>query len=224
MGIVGSWGDWPNWANMLAPREWAWVFAFFLGAVHIASPDHWFPFSILAWQKKWRLTRTLSAGFGLLLLHVLGGAAAFFILLPILKFSAQMVDAKFPFLMSIAATLGWMTYRFARFSKTAGAFSRAKQGRSYKELLYVLGILGPAETLIPVLVQVKKVGGGYLIPMAAYALGTFIAGLSAMVLGRYVWNRPTVLPRGLLWLEQRQAALPAMVMMAGMIAVLGVSL
>ena len=50
-----------------------------LGALHVLGPDHWLPASVLAWQKKWKFSKTILFSIVAFFSHVLTGYLLFLV-------------------------------------------------------------------------------------------------------------------------------------------------
>ena len=172
------------------------------GAVHVMSPDHWVPASLFSWQRRWPLSRTLLFVLGALGLHLALGLAVYFALDEWLL----SLDSHRMILLSMSMVFGVMVLRAVRFS----SIQKVQQLGPHRwwGLLAVLSLLGPCESLIPVLMKSRVLGYGYFVPFLAFSVGTLGTGAGLIASGRMVWNRPFGLTRLLGWVDRRVAVLP----------------
>lgn len=186
--------------------------SFLTGAVHVLAPDHWFPASVLTWQKHLNQSRTLLFSFSAFLIHLSLGAILFFIFFPF--FSRVNPHTLFPFtLILLFSGLLLRLSRFSRIEEVLRSGSSSNWG-----YFAVISLLGPCESLIPVLIKASQSGGGYILPFLAYFLGTILSGTTLILVGRLFLNRPLLFSQSLSWAYQRSAALPVV-----MILVVGLS-
>jgi len=174
------------------------------GALHVLSPDHWLPTSVLAWQKGWRPTKTLIFSIGLFFSHVLTG---YFLYLLFKKWSDGLDQLRL-FYVSLLFVILVTLVRSVRLSKVKTVFRIGHQGIRGNFLAWSL--LGPSEILVPIFVKSKDLGMGYLAPFGAFLVGTGIAGTLLVLLSQSWWNRPFGLPLGVHWVFRRRAVLPAL--------------
>jgi hypothetical protein len=172
------------------------------GAVHVVSPDHWVPASILGWQRRWSVARTSIFVVGLLLLHLIAG---FFIYLLLDRWFMSL-DSKGMVRSSLAIVFLVMTVRAVRFSSIPKVQSLGLQ--RWNGLWAVLSLLGPCESILPVLMKSKVLGLGYLVPFCAFGLGTVVAGPLLVISSQWFWNRPFGLTQILSWIDRRIAVVP----------------
>jgi hypothetical protein len=59
----------------------------------------------------------------------------------------------------------------------------------------VFALLGPCESVVPVLVKARAMGQGYPLAIVCFLLGTLMMGGVLVWAGRSVWNRPALLTR-----------------------------
>lgn len=172
------------------------------GAFHAIAPDHWVPGSILSWQRAWSVRRVLAfCGFSYAL-HVALGALLYFVSFGVLEhLSPPQVFGFSVFLVAVVALL-----RGLRFSRLREVLRNGKNG--VWGFFSALSLLGPSESLVPVLVKAHHLGAGYLTPVLAYFAGTFLAGAFLVLWGRKAWNRPLWLIRGMEWAQKRVAVVP----------------
>lgn len=185
------------------------------GAVHVMAPDHWMPTSILSWQRGWTWPRTVAFATGSFLLHILMGVAIFYGFHPFL----MMLDSHFLLGFGLFLVVSVMFLRLVRFSRIQEVLRSGSQ--SIWGSFATLSLLGPCESIIPILIKSGQLGMGYATPLLAFALGTVVAGCAAVLSGHLMWNRPLGLPLGLAWAQRSSAVLPVI---AGLTAGLGVLL
>lgn len=172
------------------------------GAVHVLAPDHWLPASIVAWQRGWSISKTIFFALAIFVLHVAMGAAIYF------SFSwlfAGLESFDF-FLFSVVLVFSVMLLRLLRFSSVAQVFRSGPRG--FWPLLSVFLLLGPCETIIPILIKSHQLGIGYKLPLLVFGAGTVIAGMFLVLVGRLLWNRPFLLPLGVTFGSKRAALVP----------------
>ncbi len=184
----------------------------FAGALHVLAPDHWLPTSVFAWQKRWRFSKTILFSIFAFFSHVLTGYFLYLI------FQKWMKSAGSTQIFSIALGLMFlmMILRGARFSKIREALRFGHQGA--RGGFAVLSLLGPCEVTVPLFLKAKFLGMGYLIPFAAFLVGTWLAGIVLVLLGQFYWDRPNALVRGVQWSYRKAAVLP---MLCGVIINIG---
>jgi hypothetical protein len=170
--------------------------SFLLGGVHVLSPDHWVPLSLQGWQRNWSSWRIRSVAAQFFLLHVLTGLLAALILA---EWASALGDETL-FGFSLAVVLGFAGLRFLRFSRVREAFLAGPQSK--RGILAAWSLLGPAESLIPVVLKSNQLGQGYGLATAAYAAGTLLAGTALVLVGRKIWNRPLLLAQGYAWVSR----------------------
>ena len=171
------------------------------GAIHVLAPDHWVPASILSWQRRWRAPATALFSTAALVMHVMLGAALYFLLEERLH---RLSDTH---LLSYALTfvVAVMLVRGLRFSRIHDV---QKQGSSWWGMLGVVSLLGPCESIIPIFVKSSSLGVGYLLPLLAFLAGTVGMGTVLVLGGKWLWNRPLWLPRAFGWVNQRLTVFP----------------
>ncbi len=176
----------------VSPELLLFVVAFLAGAVHVASPDHWLPAALWSWRRGWTTRRT--AGFAALFLsnHLALGLLIFLFFELAARLLFPQVGPDQLFAASLAVALLIWGVRVVRYL----AFDRAVETRPNDlwNLGQILLFLGPAETLLPILVRSVGQGWGWFLPFAAFGLGTLIAGTAGIVWGRWSWNRGDSLP------------------------------
>ncbi|MEO5969848.1 MAG: hypothetical protein ABIQ95_07965 [Bdellovibrionia bacterium] len=182
------------------------------GALHVLGPDHWFPTSVLAWQKSWGRSRTVLFASAAYFFHVLLG---YFIYLFIEKWVSHLGPKEvFTFAMGLMVVMTLV--RGIRFLRVKQVIRMGRKGVGGSFL--ALSLLGPCEVVIPMFAKAKFLGMGYLIPFVAFLTGTWVVGILLVLNGRNLWNRPLWLPLGVRWLAQTRAAFP---LMAGVVLSVG---
>ena len=188
----------------------------FAGAVHVLSPDHWMPASILAWQRGWRLSKVSSFAAGVFAIHVILGFLVFFGLNQV--FNIWLAHSALPFwsvgstdsthflLLTFALIASLAIFRGSRISRIREVF--AGGGKSVWAMLAVFSLLGPAEAIVPVFFKAKMGGVGYLLPFIAFLSGTVVMGTLFIGIARLRWNTPQSLPRALEFMQSRSVLLP----------------
>jgi hypothetical protein len=176
--------------------------AFLIGALHMLAPDHWVPLSLLSWQKGWGSRRTRSTTLQLLASHLVVGLLLALVL-------AQWADgmADDDLLLFSLLLVGAVTIvRVFRFSRLQEAFSSGPYSK--RGVLAAWSLLGPAESLIPIVLRSNELGAGFLSPFLAYAVGTLLVGTWLVFWGRSLWNRPLILPRGWMLMQRSAPVIP----------------
>ena len=178
------------------------ILSFAVGAIHVLAPDHWIPTSVFAWQRRWNLFILAPFAAGALLLHTISGAAVYFLL----RAQIERLDSTTLF----AFTMGWLglaaTVRAIRFSSAQNAIYSNSQ--PLWGILSLLGLLGPAESLLPILFRASHLGGGFALPIACYLAGTWACGILLMAGGRFLWDRPLWFSRSAELAGRKLAAFP----------------
>jgi hypothetical protein len=178
--------------------------ACFAGAIHMVSPDHWVPFSVMSWQRGWRFPRLFGASLLLSLAHV---GLAFLIYLA-LQFFLNPIPASSLVIFAgvLVATLALVrTLRFDRIGEVFGGGGRKK---SVYGLSTVLSLLGPSEVLLPILMKARMIGVARETVLAGFTLGTLSAILFLALASHLAWNQPSRLPRLLSLTRSRFALAP----------------
>ena len=178
------------------------ILSFAVGAIHVIAPDHWIPTSVFAWQRRWNLLMLALFAALALLLHTVAGAGIYFLLQdPIKKLDSTTL---------FAFTMGWLALaaaiRAIRFSSAQNAIYSNSQ--PLWGIVSLLGILGPAESLLPILFRASHAGEGYLLPIVCYLGGTWACGILLMAGGRYLWDRPLWFSRSAELAGRKLAAFP----------------
>ncbi len=172
------------------------MIALLLGGVHVLSPDHWVPLSLQSWQRGWNLKRTLGVALQLILLHVTLGLLAALVL----GEWARGLGTNGLFAFSLVMLLVMSIARFLRFSKLREAFLAGPNSK--RGLVAAWSLLGPAESLVPVVMKSLQSGESWLLPVLAYTAGSIVSGCVLVFWGRRLWNQPAVLARGYLWVSR----------------------
>ena len=202
---------------MIAPSPESLLLAlsFAAGAIHVAAPDHWMPTSIVAWQRHWGRRRTVAFTLFALLIHLALGVGLYFALRPLLRdlSSRGLVIFTIALVGTVALVRGLRAKRFYE------VFRSGARGRW--AFYAVVSLLGPCESLLPVLVKAGQLGVGYVLPSAVFLAGTVITGTLLVSRGGRLWDEPVRLIRSLQAVNTQRAALP---MTAALVAVLALAL
>jgi hypothetical protein len=167
------------------------------------APDHWMPLSLASWQRKWGVVKTVALSLLALIFHLALGFVLYLTLRPIIiAYRSHRL-----FYVSVALVILAAALRSARFGKIREVL-RLGSNRIWRGVT-VLALLGPCESLIPVMVKAHHLGIGYLSTAAAFALGTLVSGVLVITLGRYIWNHPIKLNQGVSWALHRRSVIPA---------------
>ncbi len=187
---------------MIVPLAPQIIFFILAGTLHVIAPDHWLPASVLAWQRGWSVLKTIWFCIGIFFAHVLSGYLFYWVFQKCIpsQNSAQL------FLLALFLMFAWIVLRVLRLVKLREVFQLGYQG--IRGSFTVLFFLGPCEVMIPMFVKAKSLGMGYAVPFTAFLLGTWIAGIFLVLLGRFLWDRPLVLPWGINWIYRRIMAFP----------------
>lgn len=182
--------------------ELTWV-ALVAGLAHVLAPDHWIPGSLLTWQRRYGGFKTTLLAIALYALHVAVGAAIYF------TFARWLnpLEGRPFFQFTVALVALTSTLRGLRVPRIEGVFRTGPTGRW--GIWGVFKLLGPAESLIPILIKANHVGSGYALSTVGYFAGTLVAGTALMGVGHQFWNQPLLLPRVLAWSQRKLASLPA---------------
>ena len=159
------------------------------GAIHVLAPDHWVPLSILSWQRRWRSSRASVFTSLALLVHVFSGVALYFFLEKWL----QLYAPSRMFGWAVAAVILILFLRGSRFSKIRDVQRVGPQG-VWGPIL-VFSFLGPCESMVPILIKASSWGVGYLLPTAAFLVGSLLTGNVLVLAGRRAWSYPILLSR-----------------------------
>ncbi len=179
------------------------------GAVHVLAPDHWIPASLLGWRRGWTNRRLALFAASGLLAHVALGLLIYFAFRDFLEaFAAARL---FAFTLAFVCLVGLV--RALRFSKVEDIFrSRAQSGW---QVWTILSLLGPCESIVPILIKSSQMGVGYAAATGAFLVGTVSTGVVLMISGRFLWDRPELFS---IWggvLRRRVGPIP----IAGIVAV-----
>lgn len=180
------------------------ILSAFAGAIHMLAPDHWMPLSLKSWQRQWGQAKTLVLSLLALAGHLGVGFAIYLILRPLI---ITYVGSTL-FMASVALVIAGAILRAARFGSIREIL-RMGSNRIWSTLS-VLSLLGPCESLIPVMIKAHHLGVGYLVAFAGFAAGTLLSGLLLIFAGRYFWNHPIRLNQGVSWALQRRSVLPVL--------------
>ena len=144
----------------------------------------------------------------LLTLHVLLGAGLYFLMDPLW----DRWTSKFALKVAIGVVIAGVLVRAYRLVRVREV---ARSGVNGRWAFYVaVSLLGPSEALFPVLVKARELGTGYLIPVAAFALGTVLVGFYLVFQSRTIMGKPLGLPRVLGWAEASLSVLPTAMALA----------
>ena len=180
------------------------VIAFMIGALHTTAPDHWVPLSLLSWQRGWSTSKTRWTSIQLLACHVVLGLVFALLLGKLAKGLGDRDQMMYSLILVGAVTLVRM-FRFSRLQEAFAAGPQSKRG-----ILAAWSLLGPAESIIPVVLRSNQLGTGYLIPCLAYAAGTLLAGTCLVFWGRSLWNRPWILPKSWALMQRSAPVIPVL--------------
>lgn len=178
------------------------LLAFAAGLVHVVAPDHWVPASILTWRRGWGRGMAIAFSCAVSLVHVALGALLFW---AGSSFFERVPPGQF-FGFSVLLIAGVAVIRGLRFSRVREVVRTGGEGSW--GILAVISLMGPAESLIPVLLKAHHRALPLQEPLAVYLLGTFVMSASLVVLGQRIWNRPQWLTRGMGLVRRRLASVP----------------
>ena len=178
--------------------------SFVVGGLHMLAPDHWVPLSLLSWQKGWSTRRTRNTALELLASHLLLGLL---LALMLAEWTSGLRGREL-LAFSLALVAAVTLLRVFRFSRLQEAFASGPYSK--RGLLAAWSLLGPAESLIPIVLRSNELGAGYLLAFAAYSAGTVLAGLWLVFAGRALWNRPWSLPRSWKLLQRSAPVIPVL--------------
>jgi hypothetical protein len=182
---------------------WLLTLSAFAGAVHMLAPDHWMPLSLSSWQRKWGMTKTVMLSLLALSFHLAFGFLIYLAIRPVLL----SFESRWLFPLSVALVVLAAALRSVRFNRIREVL-RLGSNRIWGAVS-VLSLLGPCESLIPVMVKGHNLGMGYLSAAGAFAFGTVIAGVLVIMLGRSIWNHPSRLNQIVCWALRRRSVVPA---------------
>lgn len=167
------------------------------------APDHWMPLSLSSWQRRWGVGKTVALSLLALSFHLVLGFSIYLAIRPLLlSFNSSWLFPVSVGMVIIAA--GLRSVRFNRIREVL----RLGPNRLWNTAA-VLSLLGPCESLIPVMVKGHNLGMGYLSAAVAFALGTVIAGVIVIAMARSLWNHPSKLNQIISWALRRRSAVPA---------------
>jgi hypothetical protein len=199
-----------------AARTILWI-SFLAGAVHVMAPDHWLPASVVAWQRRWRTGQAARFAAFAFAFHILLGAFVYFIFDTFLR----TLDSGPLFFAALGLVSAVMFVRMYRFSRVREVL-RAGPGSSWG-MIAVFSLLGPCESIIPIMIKSGQVGIGFLTPILAFTAGTLVSGTACVLVGRYLWDQPVLLPRGISLAQTKIATMPLFaVLMLGLATLLRV--
>lgn len=178
--------------------------AFLAGAVHMLAPDHWLPLSLVTWQRNWRTPGVVLTGTLAFLLHVAAGAGIYFLARGLLL----RVSSDSLFLFAAVLLTGMMTVRLLGYRYLPTLFISGPQGT--RPVFAAVLFLGPCESLIPILMRSAQLGLPSFTTISVFALGTLMAGMVGIFLGRLICDRPEWLPASLAWTRESPAWAPAL--------------
>lgn len=175
-----------------------------VGAAHVLAPDHWFPTSVLGWQRRWSVSRSLLFALAIYALHAAMGLAIYF---AFNHFLDQLDSGRLlAFSVILVGSVSLVrVIRFPRIREVLGSGYTGPWG-----LFVAISLLGPAESLIPILIKSGHSGVGYLGPSLAFLAGTVAMGTASMFLGRMVWDKPMGLPVGINWMFRGGTVVPVL--------------
>lgn len=191
------------------------ILVFLLGAAHMLSPDHWMPTSVQAWQKSWSSEFTSSVGALVISFHVLSGFVLFFIFQKVFL----LLNSEGLVYFTIA-WIGIFTFiRSQRFSQLQLILWGAPKLSS--KILTLFTFIGPAESLIPVLIKSHMMPAGMLPTLLCYWMGSLVIGVPLMIFGQLRTDRPMALPQQMGWAQKKFISIPtAVATTAGLIVLL----
>ena len=149
------------------------------------------PLSLRAWQRGWSRGRLVAAAAGCTAVQLALGLLLYAVIAPFMSATSD------PFVFAVVfvlATLGLRSFRYSRIGEIRRGGPQG-QWATYA----VLSLMGPAETLVPILIQARQWGAGrwpFWALGLAYAAGTLITIMTLAFLGRMAWNRPRLMVRG----------------------------
>ena len=184
-----------------------------LGVFHSMSPDHWVPLSVLSWQRALSTRQLLEKTAALVAGHLGLALLMAWILMPVVAHSGLTAAS----VLRVGALLvaGAVLVRMRRLERMLEVFRGGNHGKG--ALMTTLSLLGPAESLVPLLLKARIEGHSGLPVLALYGGLTFATISTLAILGHRLWNDPTRLARGLSLLLKPSFSFPVA-------AVLGLSL
>ncbi len=170
------------------------LFSFVIGLVHAAQPDHWVPLSVVNWQKGLDFRNRVQRITMGTLFHL---GFAFVIYYFFQKFlEPRLHEGVFGF--SIGVIFLFSVVRVFRFRALNQVIRSGKH--SSWGILAAFSILGPAESLVPLLLKANILGASA--PLAAamvclYGLGTALTLTYFVSVSQKLWERPWGLINGI---------------------------
>lgn len=179
------------------------------GAIHMIAPDHWFPASTLAWRRGWRTGKVvlfLSVAYAF---HLVLGYALFWLFREfwVGAVASRLMDFTIG-LIALAALV-----RSYRFSHVEGLIRSSSLSRW--RTWTVLALLGPCESIVPILIKGQQMSVPSHEVLAAFLAGTWIAGILLVFASQRIWNQPERLARWVSLIRGRISPIPV----AGLVAV-----
>ncbi|MGZ3698044.1 MAG: hypothetical protein ACXVCH_08115 [Bdellovibrionota bacterium] len=172
------------------------------GGLQVLAPDHWLPASVLAWQQGWKSGKLFFFSVLIYLGHLIAGLALYFAFSGLL----ERLESGHIVLFALVLVVGSMAFRAERFQKISQVL---RSGRDGKWGIYiVISLLGPCETVVPILVKGARLGAPVWLTMGAFSAGTLVVGTFVSVLGSTLWDRPLALPQSLRWAQARISVVP----------------
>lgn len=173
-------------------------------------PDHWVPSSLISWQRGWRGGSTLAFVAALTVLHVLAGAAIFFIYLKLAQLCLESPGDLLAWAFFFAAPFSLL--RVIRYPSISTVLQLCRSG--VRPWARILSLIGVCEFVMPLMMKGRLLGIGYALPLGYFLLGSLLCAALAVPLGRRLWNRPLWMTEWLGQLQSRAAAVP---MFAGLL-------
>ena len=175
-----------------------------VGAAHVLAPDHWFPTSILSWQRRWSISRSALFALAIYGLHAALGLMIYFLFNHVFEKLNSGRLLAFSVILVVSVSL----VRIIRFPRVREVLASGHNGPW--GLFVAISLLGPAESLIPILIKSGHSGVGYLAPALSFLIGTMAMGTLSVFLGSMFWDRPHGLPLGMNWAFRGGAVVPVL--------------
>jgi len=169
-----------------------WVVTALLGAFHTLSPDHWVPLSVLSWQRGLTRKQIAFQSLQLVALHLALAGGLFVVLSPIL--SASSLGSATILRIGAALVAAVVVIRMRRLERMVEVFRGGFSGKG--ALWTTFSLLGPAESLVPLMIKAKADGVTVLGVAGLYGLLTYGTLTGLALLGHRYWSDPTRLARG----------------------------
>jgi hypothetical protein len=185
-------------------NTWFWVLTALAGGVTALSPDHWLPLSLVSWKQEWDPRTTAIKTVRLLSFHVLFGAAVY----GVGRSAWSRIPSDQLFLTSLLLVTGAAVLRSFRFQKIFEIL-RLGKGSRYGESIS-RSLLGPCETLLPVMIKANHLHLSEIGVLAVFWLGALLFGVIAVRTSHSLWDRPQALPIEVAWAQRRLTAIPVM--------------